>query len=232
MSGGLYRAAAVANPPAAAPSRNLVDICQHKSAIIFASVSNCRMLPDMSPPSSFGRQLTAEDWIQAGFTLLADGGLEALKIGRLCEKLDVTKGSFYWHFSDIQEYRAALAGAWGSLHDERRKRCESLRSAEPRRRLEALLQILVRPDYWALERAMRVWAMTDDVALASVQRSDARVLRAVRQALLDYGFADDEAELRTEVLFSVGVGLLYRAASAKDVPAPVRDHLVEFILRR
>jgi hypothetical protein len=41
---------------------------------------------------------------------------------RLCEQLDVTKGSFYRHFTDIGEYRSALAGTWGSLHDERRRR--------------------------------------------------------------------------------------------------------------
>ncbi|MGV0791994.1 TetR/AcrR family transcriptional regulator [Mycolicibacterium sp. XJ1819] len=185
----------------------------------------------MTPPSGSGRQLTAEDWIEAGFTLLADGGPDALKIGRLCEKLDVTKGSFYWHFTDIGEYRSALAAAWGSLHDERRRRCEAFGHAEPRTRLEVLMQTLVRPDYWALERAMRAWAMTDDGALASVQRSDQRVLCAVRQALRDYGFDDDEADLRSEVLFAAGVGLLYRSTSAKDVPVVIREHVVDFILR-
>jgi len=58
-----------------------------------------------------GGPLTADDWIQAGFMLLTDGGPNALRIGRLCERLEVTKGSFYWHFTDMCAYRAALAHA-------------------------------------------------------------------------------------------------------------------------
>jgi len=35
---------------------------------------------------------------------------------------------------------------------------------------------------------MREWARTDDAAAASVRAADHRVLAAVRQAFLDYGF--------------------------------------------
>jgi AcrR family transcriptional regulator len=189
------------------------------------------MLPTMTP-SGFGRQLTADDWIQAGFKVLADGGPDALRISRLCEQLDVTKGSFYWHFTDMGEYRAALAGAWGSLHDERRRRFEDIRETDPRRRLEIVAQTMFRPDHWALERAMRVWALTDETVLASVQRSDRRVLCAVRQAFIDGGLDEDEAELRAVTLFAAAVGLLYGAGfAAQDTPTPLRDRVLDFMLR-
>jgi AcrR family transcriptional regulator len=97
------------------------------------------MLRDMTPPSGVGRQLTADDWIQAGFKVLADGGPDALRVGRLCEQLDVTKGSFYWHFTDIGEYRSALAGTWGSLHDERRRRFGDIQEADPGKRLTSMM---------------------------------------------------------------------------------------------
>ena len=60
-----------------------------------------------SSPSNSGR-LSVDDWIQAGFSILAEDGLEALKIDRLCARLGVTKGSFYWHFKDMASYRAAV----------------------------------------------------------------------------------------------------------------------------
>ena len=56
-------------------------------------------------------------------------------VDRLCEQLDVTKGSFYWHFADLPAYRAALIEAWGSLQDQERQRFESMPGAEPRERL-------------------------------------------------------------------------------------------------
>ena len=55
-----------------------------------------------SPPN----RLSVEDWIQAGYAILAEEGIKALKIDRLCQCLGVTKGSFYWHFTDMAGYRA------------------------------------------------------------------------------------------------------------------------------
>ena len=72
------------------------------------------MLPSMTPPRGASRRLTVDDWIQAGFAILADGGPNALRVDRLCERLGVTKGSFYWHFVDLAAYRDALVDAWGS----------------------------------------------------------------------------------------------------------------------
>src|ERR1700716_3730304 len=101
------------------------------------------MLPSMTPPRGSGRRLSADDWIQAGFALLADGGPNALRIDRLCERLNVTKGSFYWHFTDMQGYRSALVEAWGSLHDQSRRAFEDMHDVDPRERLAVLVRTLV-----------------------------------------------------------------------------------------
>ncbi|BBY81342.1 TetR family transcriptional regulator [Mycolicibacterium pulveris] len=176
--------------------------------------------------------MTADDWIQAGFAVLAEGGPAALRIGRLCDRLSVTKGSFYWHFTDMREYRASLAQAWGDLHDEQRRRFEESAEPDPRKRLATMLRTLMRPEHWALERAMRIWALTDESVLASVQHSDRRVRCAVRQAFIDYGFEPDEADLRSTVLFAAGVGLLHGSGSRRDVPAPLGERVLDLMLRR
>ena len=117
------------------------------------------------------------------------------------------EGQLYWHFTDMPAYRGALVEAWGTpprpQPDGRSRTC---RDVDPQERLDVMMRTLVAPQHWALERAMRVWALTDDAALASVQQSDGRVLRAVRQAFIDYGFDEDEAELRAFVVFAAGVG--------------------------
>ena len=172
----------------------------------------------MSLPRRTGCRLRADDWVQAGVALLAEGGPNALRIGRLCERLEVTKGSFYWHFTDMRAYRAALADAWGNLYEHERHRFESLR----RRRSPGTAVVddagVDGPEHWALERAMRIWALTDDAVMESVRRSDGRVLREVRQAFVDCGFDEDEAALRSSVLFAAGVGLLHEAGARRTRP--------------
>ncbi len=189
------------------------------------------MLPNMAPPRGSGRRLTSDDWIEAGFAVLADSGPNALWIGPLCERLNVTKASFYWHFTDMPGYRSALVKAWGSLHDRNRRQFEKMPQVDPRERLTVMIQTWVAPQHWKLERAMRVWALTDDAVLASVQQSDRRVLRAIRQAFVDCGFGSEEAALRSFVVFAAGVGLLHTSGTAPAAPPDLQDRFLDFMLR-
>jgi AcrR family transcriptional regulator len=188
------------------------------------------MLPSMTPRRG-GRRLSTDDWIEAGFAVLADKGPNALRIDALCERLSVTKGSFYWHFTDMPAYRGALVEAWGTLHDHDRRPFENMPDIDPRERLDVMMRTLVAPQHWALERAMRVWALTDDAALASVQQSDGRVVRAVRQAFIDYGFEPEEAALRALVVYASGVGLMHTSGSNPTAPPELRDRFLDFMLR-
>ena len=189
------------------------------------------MLPNMAPPRGSGRRLTADDWIEAGFAVLADSGPNALRVDALCERLNVTKGSFYWHFTDMPAYRSALVEAWGSLQDRNRRPFENMPDVDPRERLTVMMQTLVAPQHWALERAMRLWALTEDAVRASVQRSDRRVLRAVQQAFADCGFGPDDAALRSLVVFAAGVGLLHASGPTPAAPPELRDRFLDFVLR-
>lgn len=181
--------------------------------------------------TSNGR-LSVDDWIQAGFAILAEEGIKALKIDRLCRRLDVTKGSFYWHFTDIAGYRAALVQAWGELRDDERRHFRELAGLPPHERLSAMMSSLVSPRHWTLERAMREWARTDDGAAASVRAADQRVVAAVRQAFLDYGFDANEADLRANATFAAGVGFLHLAGPHPSARAAAgRERFLEIMLK-
>ena len=51
-------------------------------------------------------------WIQEGLAVLATNGVAAVRIEVLAKSLDVTKGSFYWHFKDRQELLDAMLEEW------------------------------------------------------------------------------------------------------------------------
>ena len=154
-------------------------------------------------------RLSADDWIQAGYAILADDGLEALKLDRLCTRLGVTKGSFYWHFADMAAYRSALVHAWAQLHDRDRRHFADLGHLTPRARLSQMMASLLGERQWTLERAMREWARTDPGVAESVRAADHRVLDAVRRAFADAGFDADEADMRANAVFAAGIGFLH-----------------------
>ncbi len=167
-------------------------------------------------------RLTVDDWVQAGFAILAEDGIKALKIDRLCDRLTVTKGSFYWHFTDIAGYRATLIEAWAQLRDDDRRDFGQLSRIPPRERLSQMMSSLLSARHWTLERAMREWARTDDVVAASVRAADQRILDAVRRAFVDYGFDAEDADLRANATFAAGIGFLHLSGQMPNARGAAR----------
>ena len=182
-------------------------------------------------PTAAGR-LSADDWIQAGYAILAEGGLEGLKIDRLCGRLGVTKGSFYWHFKDMAAYRAAVVEAWAQLRDRDRSHFGDLGHLPPRDRLAQMMGSLLGERQWTLERAMREWARTDPAVAESVHTADRLVLSAVRQAFLDAGFQPDDADMRANATFAAGIGFLHLADAPPSARlAAQRERFLDVMLR-
>lgn len=179
------------------------------------------------------QRVGVDDWIRAGYEILAEEGIKALKIDRLCERLGVTKGSFYWHFDGMPSYRSTLTAAWAELRDEDRRDFDEMGHLAPRDRLAAMMASLVSPRHWTLERAMREWARSDPAVAESVRESDRRVVAAVRHAFLDYGFDAEEADLRANAIFAAGIGFLHLSGPIPGAQeATRRDRFLDLMLTR
>jgi AcrR family transcriptional regulator len=58
--------------------------------------------------SNLGR----EDWLHAARLALLRGGVEQVRVEKLARGLNITKGSFYWHFKDREELLELLLREW------------------------------------------------------------------------------------------------------------------------
>ena len=47
-------------------------------------------------------RLTKSEWLRHGLRTLASEGPVALKVGPMSEKLNVSRGSFYWHLGALR----------------------------------------------------------------------------------------------------------------------------------
>jgi AcrR family transcriptional regulator len=61
-------------------------------------------------------EVTREDWIEAGLAELGRNGAGALRLDTLCQRLGITKGSFYWYFENREAFLQVLIDRWES-HD-------------------------------------------------------------------------------------------------------------------
>ncbi len=115
---------------------------------------------------------TKKKWLEEGLALLAESGAAALTIELLTSRLGVTKGSFYHHFQNLQDYKEHLLSFY-----ENEGTLQVIESAEqrdlPMDRFEMILQTtLHHPSQ--LEVSMRAWALQDPFVQSYQQRIDQR----------------------------------------------------------
>src|SRR5260370_16825344 len=103
--------------------------------------------------------LTKRRWLKEGLALLEEAGAEALTIESLTSRLDVTKGSFYHHFTNYQDFQESLLVFW---EEEGTLRIVQLaeQEASPSEKLERALQPTLHPS--RLYLALRAWAYHDE----------------------------------------------------------------------
>jgi len=121
-------------------------------------------------------RLTKEKWVQHGLETLEKKGFGALKAEPLAKALKVSRGSFYWHFNDINVFRNDVLELWRQHTTLEVIEAIEEFSSKPER-LKALMQRAFnsRRD---LERAVRAWSIRSPDA--------AKVVAAVDSERIDY----------------------------------------------
>ena len=120
--------------------------------------------------NSTGRR---ETFLSTGLSLLTECGPKALSAVRLVRELDVTTGSFYWHFSSVAEFHEAVREYWKNtvmqgLADEARR----LGGGDPAKTLKALGELNQPRGIYRYDDAMRRWAKEDEDTAAFVRAVD------------------------------------------------------------
>ena len=67
---------------------------------------------DLDDGAPSRQSLTAEAWAAAALDAMAAGGLDAVAVEPLARRLNVTKGSFYWHFPNREALLKAALALW------------------------------------------------------------------------------------------------------------------------
>ncbi|MEI7975539.1 MAG: TetR/AcrR family transcriptional regulator [Betaproteobacteria bacterium] len=83
-----------------------------------------------------GVRLTRDNWLDEAFKAVVAGGFENVKVLAIAEKLKVTRGSFYWHFTDHADLVGSLLMRWKLAQLELDEKLKSHRSDDPIQDLE------------------------------------------------------------------------------------------------
>lgn len=146
------------------------------------------------------QRLDASGWIKAALDVLADQGIDAVRVEPLAKQIGVTKGSFYWHFKDRDALLEAILNDW-----RRRATVQIIERIEnnegsPADRLRRLLRLPYEgrraAHGAALEASVRAWARHDPRTAEALAEVDALRLRYIAKLLEEHGKSPEESAAR------------------------------------
>jgi AcrR family transcriptional regulator len=153
---------------------------------------------------------TPDIWLDAAYQMLVEGGVEAVKVMPLADRLGLSRTSFYWHFPDREALLSGLVERWkakntGSLV----ARCQASAATIA----EAMLNLF---DCWydddlfdsRLEFAMRTWSLTDPAVAAAMSEADTARVAAITAVFRRFGYDEAEADTRARTLYLTQVGYI------------------------
>lgn len=148
-------------------------------------------------------RLDRQAWIDAGLAKLAEEGPQSLKVMGIAQYLGVTKGSFYWHFPDLQAYKTAVLQEWERTYTQDLIMQANRLSIDARTRLCFSLKTVLAGKS-PLGSAIREWALTDEDVAQAQDRVDQDRLVYVSGLLHEMGWPrDDAARLARWIYYAI-----------------------------
>lgn len=198
------------------------------------SPSTARTAPVRRPRASTRPPLSPQDWLRTAADVLVDKSVEGVRVDVLAKMLNVTRGSFYWHFVDRDDLLQRLLQSWKAAQTERVIAAHNRQGVTPQEVVHDLAGLSFRGESaqrgGAIELAVRAWARRDEAARKVVDEVDAMRLRYIEQTFQRMGFEPEPAQQRAFVLYSyIQAESIFRAQGSEDDKA-ARRAFVERLL--
>nr|WP_232340071.1 TetR/AcrR family transcriptional regulator [Ketobacter sp. MCCC 1A13808] len=116
-------------------------------------------------------KLNRDKWISAGINQLKEFGPTGISGEQIARRLDVTRGSFYHHFSNMDDFIEALLQQWEAEQTIAVLNNTIANSSDLEEKMGLLMESAWNSDA-DLEIAIRQWAFINDVVRVRVERTD------------------------------------------------------------
>jgi AcrR family transcriptional regulator len=167
-------------------------------------------------------------WVGAGLKALGEGGPDAVRVESLAASQGVSKGGFYWHFTDRRALLGEMLDSWErTVADDVIALLES-RPVSARAKLRQLFELAPSVDF-PVELAIREWARRDGDVAERMRRVDNRRMEYLRSLFGQLDLEEDEVEIRSLIAFSLFIGTYFIAA---DHPGRSRYEVLQLALEQ
>jgi len=166
--------------------------------------------------------------------VLVNQGIDSVRVDVLAQQLQVTRGSFYWHFRDREELLRRVLQTWREQATEQLTLRLERAHADPREQLRDVISLPIRgraaQRAARIELAIRAWARRDATARQAVDEADGSRIAYIAQLFSALGFGVAEARWRAFVTYAYVVAESQIAAPIAAAQRAERDRFIERLL--
>jgi AcrR family transcriptional regulator len=168
-----------------------------------SDVSKSDMAP--KPPR---KSLSREAWIATARRTLEKRGISEVKIEHLARKLHVTRGSFYFHFSSLNDLHDALLNEWRTANFVPFQKLREKPFDTGLQLFTDIVHVWVDEDPFspALDLATRDWSRTSASLAREVKLNDSLRMDLLTEAFHKMGYPEDESIVRARITYFHQIG--------------------------
>lgn len=191
----------------------------------------------MSEDSGRSRKmkLSKNIWLKHTLGKIGDVGVSAIQIESLAKELKVTKGSFYWHFSDRDSLLSETLTYWYNSATVAIGLAAKRDFNTPLDRLRYFFTLALNkgPDVpgGPVEQALREWARVSDVAAEMTRRVDQDRMSLIAEAYIELGQSKDQARQTAAMALAhlIGLNILMQSKSLRNQAEDTKAFLEMFL---
>jgi AcrR family transcriptional regulator len=165
------------------------------------------------------KRASRADWFEVALRVLAEDGVQAVKVERLARELGIARSGFYWHFKSREDLRNQLLDHWAHEYTEILSDNPELRTLDPRARLTRIAETVLEHGLSQYDLSYLAWASIDVGVARQVRKVIDTRLDYIQAALAELGFEGQELEMRTRtfVAYEMAQASLYAHTSKRKL---------------
>ncbi len=169
-------------------------------------------------------RLSREEWLTQALDILAEKHNALLNIDALVKRMGVTKGSFYWHFKDREDFLSQLLDYWVYEFNEKvpKEISKAVGDQDANMRLHYLLEYLVKHDCARYDMVVRSWAAQDPKVGKVLIKIDKLRLEIIQSLFKEMGFSEADTLIRARIFvtyMSLRAGLFVKTNKREELAA-------------
>jgi AcrR family transcriptional regulator len=189
--------------------------------------------PSKEAQKGTSNRFTREAWLIAALEVLSTSGNSSLRIARISSDLNVSKGSFYWHFENREAFLHAILDYWSAEYTQRVKAEARKAGGSARDQLRHVLDLVTRENLSRYDVAFDGWASHEPSIAEQVGKVYKIRWNYVRSLFAGMGFAGPELKFRTRAFLGFMKFQPNRSAAARrKITTEQIDQWLAFFTRK